>query len=217
MVGARAKCHLSPVLRRCCRLLVHNGSCSGRSAATLPLVRIRAVVAALVMSTVLVACSNEPGPSPLPELPTASPTPSPLSVPPAALAETPQGAAAFSRYYFEQVLSRAFQKADASRLRSLSDSGCEGCNNFIAAIQSSAEAKEVTEGGDFSVLFTEAPPIDAGEVIVDLRYSRTAARVVAEDGAVRATLPADPTLDVQIRLVHRAGGWVVMGIRKSPT
>ncbi|MEX2290415.1 MAG: DUF6318 family protein [Mycobacteriales bacterium] len=161
--------------------------------------RIRAAAAALVMSTAVVACSSDPAPSPLPVLPTSSPTPSALSVPPEALAETPHGAAAFTRYFFD-LLNQAFDNADASAVRRISDSACGGCNNLIEAIEQEPIPGERVEGGDFQVVFAEAPPVEDGEVVVDLRYALAEGRVVAGDGRIREVTPANPGIDAQLRL-----------------
>lgn len=157
----------------------------------------------------------------LPPAPTesvgASPSPTTsVSVPPEATAPTPQGASAFGRHYFA-VLSKGFQEADSDALAALSDTGCGGCQNFIQAIQGSADADEVTRGGEFSVLFAESPPIINGEVVIDVRYERSKAEVIADDGAVVAVVPADPPLDAQMRLQWQSNQWLVLGLRANPT
>ena len=183
---------------------------------TLRFVTIRTGLAALCVLGALAGCSEEAAaPPPLPTAATSSPTPVALPVPPEATPETPQGAAAFARYYM-QVLTEAFRSADAMQLRALSDPGCGGCNNFIGAVEGSAAANERTEGGEFTVVFAESPPVEDGDVIVDLRYSRTGARVVTGDGTVRVELPPDPPIDAQMRLVRKGAGWIVMGFRESP-
>ena len=177
---------------------------------------IRTWLVALCALLGLVGCTEEAAaPPPLPSVAAASPTPVALPVPPEATPETPRGAAAFARFYM-QVLTEAFQTADPTQLRSLSDPGCGGCNNFISAVEGSADAGERTEGGDFNVVFAEAPPVEDGDVIVELRYSRDAARVLTGDGSVRVEVPADPPLDAQMRLVRTGSSWIVMGLRESP-
>lgn len=194
---------------------VHSGSSGGHRADTLAFVTIRVGLAALCVVAALAGCTEEAAPAPLPSVPTASPTPAALPVPPEATPESAEGAAAFARYYMA-VLTKAFQDADATQLRTLSDGACGGCNNFIGAVEGSAEANERTEGGEFNVVFAESPPVEDGDVIVELRYSRAAARIVTGDGTVRVELPPDPPLDAQMRLVRKDAGWVVMGLRASP-
>jgi hypothetical protein len=174
---------------------------------------IRGTAAAVALvAAALVGCSAEADPTPLPPLPSVSPTQVAPQVPPEATPATAQGAAAFAGHYLD-VLTLAFQRADATELRALSDAGCGGCNNFIGAVEGSAAAREITDGGAFKVVFAEAPPVEKGEVIVELRYERAAARILTADGSVRVELPADPPLNAQMRLLRRGDGWVVLGFR----
>jgi hypothetical protein len=147
-------------------------------------------------------------------LPTiASPTPQALPTPPTeALAETPQGAAAFTRYYIG-LISEGFRAGDATAVRAFSDPGCGGCNNFIGAIEDEVPDGERVEGGDLSVAFAESPPIQGGDVVVTLRYAIDEIRVLNAGGDVLRVTPAEPAIDAEMRLVRRDGGWVVMGFR----
>ena len=118
--------------------------------------------------------------------------------------------------YYLDVIGRALQTADATQLESLSDAGCQGCQNFIGAVKGSKEAREVTRGGEFTVLSAASPPLVDGGVVVQFRYERAAATVVDEFSAVTAKLPPDPPLDAQMRLLRRPGGWIVLGFRATP-
>lgn len=174
---------------------------------------MRAAAAALCIVVALTGCSsNEPEPEPLPPVPTLSPTPVALPLPSEAAAETPQGAAAFARYYLE-LLNRAFTASDASSVRLVSDSGCGGCANLIGAIEAPPEVGERVEGGEFVVKFAEAPPVEDGDVIVDLRYSLTEVRVYGSDGQLLRRKDSIQDVDAQIRLVRRGESWVVAGFR----
>lgn len=113
------------------------------------------------------------------------------------------------------VLSQAFQTANPDLLEKLSDPGCGGCRNFIRAVEGARDAREVTRGGDVNVLFVAAPPVSKGEVIVDLRYERSAAMLFNASGALVGQLPPDKPLDAQLRLMRRANSWVVMGFRAA--
>lgn len=177
--------------------------------------RIRAAAAALVISTVLVACSNDPAPSPLPVLPTASPTPTALSVPPEALAETPHGAAAFTRYYFAQVVNEAYTALEPSMVRELSAAECGSCANIVSDIERLREAGLRVEGLRFKIAFAEAPPADPdGSIIVDFRFSSDPYVEQDENGATLRQEPAQTNQDAQVKLVPRpSGGWIVEAIR----
>lgn len=148
---------------------------------------------------------------------TAGGAPSKRSVPassPTASAAV-EDASAFARRYLS-VLTTAFQTADAQPLRALSDPGCGGCNNLIAAVEGAATANERTEGGVFAVVFAEAPAPAGNEAIVELRYIRTAAEIVSATGETVVRLPADPPLDAQMRVQRRGTDWLVLGFRATP-
>lgn len=203
----------SPSLRRPQASLAASGK-----ADTLPPVTIRIVGALLASAVVLSGCtSEEKKPTVLPPAPSTSPSltaaaPLPLPLPPEADAATGAAASAFAAYYLD-VIARALQTADATQLKSLSDAGCQGCQNFIGAVEGAKETGEVARGGDFNVLFAASPPPVDGGVVVNFRYERAAATVIDESGAVTAELPPDPPLDAQMRLLRRSGGWTVLGFR----
>ena len=179
----------------------------------LRLVTIRAGLVAVCASVALAGCTEEAAaPPPLPSAARSSPTPVALPVPPEATPETPQGAAAFARYYFDLV-NEAFDAGDATAVRGLSDPGCDGCNNLIKAIEKEDKPGERIEGGDFEVLFAESPPVEDGDVIVDLRYGVSELRVVGEDGQILRTTPAEPGIDAQLRLMREGQLWMVRGFR----
>lgn len=160
----------------------------------------------------LAACGDDPVPRTLPPVPSASPLPAVVPMPSEAAAETPQGAAAFARYWFDLV-NRAFAHGDSAELRLYSHPGCDGCNNLINAAEEETSPQERIEGGVFSVVFAEAPPVEAGDVMVDLRYALSELRVRATDGRVLRTTPGNPGIDAQLRLVREGSGWIVRGFR----
>jgi hypothetical protein len=179
----------------------------------LQIVKLRVVAAALWVGSLLTGCSGDEDPRTLPPLPSASPTTAPaLPVPSAAAAATPEGAAAFTRYYLE-LLNEAFRSDDASAVRAVSDSGCGGCVNLIGAIEAPSEAGERTEGGEYVLKFAEAPPVEAGDVIVELRYSLTELRVLNAEGRVIDRKPPVDKVDAQMRLLRRGDTWLVAGFR----
>lgn len=176
-------------------------------------VRIRQGLIVACLVAMLAACSSEGDASPtLPPAPSASPTPAPaLPVPPEATPETPQGAAAFARYYLD-LLNRAFAAGDATAVRAVTTDECEGCQNLISAIERGDDPGEIATGGEYQVVFAEAPPVENGDVVVELRYALTEVEVRKADGSVE-TIPAKSGVDAQMRLLRRDGGWVVQGFR----
>lgn len=134
-------------------------------------------------------------------------------MPSEAAAETPEGAAAFARYYFDVVVNASFVEGDSALLRSLSHAKCDGCNNLIEAVDEEVAPGERIEGGIFDVIFAEAPPVEAGDVIVDLRYAVSELRVLNADGKILRRTPADNAIDAQLRLLRQGPGWIVRGFR----
>ncbi len=158
------------------------------------------------------ACSADAEPKALPPVPSISPTSVVLPLPSEAAQATPQGAAAFTRFYFG-VLNRAFAAGDAAQVRELSDPGCDACNNLIRAIEEEPDPGERVEGGDYQIVFAESPPTNAGDVVVEVRYALTEVRVVNPQGDVVRTEPAEPGIDAQVRLLRRGDSWIVRGFR----
>lgn len=174
--------------------------------------KIRTSLAPVAAVLLLAACSAEPEPDPLPPVPTASPSPVVLPLPTEAAAATPQGAAAFTRYYFE-ILNQAFATGDSAPVRALSDPGCDSCNRLIGAIEEEPTPGERIEGGDYRIVFAESPPAESGDVIVELRYALTEVRVVSPDGNLIRTKPGVPAVDAQLRLIRKGDAWIVRGFR----
>jgi hypothetical protein len=173
---------------------------------------IRAAAAALCAVVALAGCSSDPEPQPLPPIETSSPSPVALPLPSEAAADTPEGAAAFARYYLA-LMNKAFPEADATPVREVSDPGCGGCNNLIGAIEEPPAAGERVEGGEYVVDFAEAPPVEGGDVIVELRYSLTEVRVYGPDGRLLRRKDPVEDVDAQMRLLRRGASWVVAGFR----
>ncbi|MEX2290413.1 MAG: DUF6318 family protein [Mycobacteriales bacterium] len=175
--------------------------------------RIRAAAAALVMATAVVACSSDPAPSPLPTLPTSSPTPSPLSVPAEALAETPHGAAAFTRYFFDQV-NRAYVARDATVVQRLSTSACGSCAAVVGDIQRLRREGHQVAGQRYKLTFSEAAPADSeGRMIVDFGF--TADPYVERDSssAIVKEFPEKGPQEGQTMLVRVDDQWRVAAVR----
>lgn len=116
---------------------------------------------------------------------------------------------------FLRELSRGYQETDTATLRAMSDPGCGGCNNLLRAIEDARAAGERTIGGQFRLLTAAAPAVDAGETIVEMRYSRDPAVVVNMSGEQVAQIPADPPLNAQMRLRLQGTTWRVLGLQAA--
>ena len=176
---------------------------------------IRPVVVALGVAMVLGACSSDGEPRPLPPLPSPSPTQAAaLPVPPEATPETPQGAAAFARYYFGDLVNQAYEDLDPRPVEAASTSACGSCEAVVSDIERLREAGLRVAGDRFKIVFAEAAPADVdGSIIVDFRFSSDP--YVETDGAGKVVReePAQIDQDAQAKLVRRDGGWVVDAIR----
>ncbi len=160
----------------------------------------------------LAGCSADAEPKALPPVQSISPTAVVLALPPEATPASAQGAASFTRFYFE-LLNQAFSTGDATQVRDFSDPACDACNNLIGAIEEEPKPGERIEGGDYRILFAESPPAEGGDVVVELRYALAGARVLGPDGMVIRSTPPNPGIDAQLRLVRRGSTWVVRGFR----
>jgi hypothetical protein len=178
----------------------------------LPFVMMRRVAAVLCLAA-LAGCGSETEPQPLPPVASGSPSPAAaLPVPPEATPETAAGAAAFARYYLD-VLGLAFETADPTQLRSLSASGCGGCDALITSVAELQEQGRKRVGGRYLIKDVAAPPVEAGDVIVEVVYEREAAQVLDAQGQIVASAPSVPMTNAQLRLLRRGEAWVVQGYR----
>jgi hypothetical protein len=191
---------------------VHSPVCGVSWPVILRFMLIRAVAATLCVVVALVGCSSDPEPEPLPPIESFSPSPVALPMPSEAAAETPQGAAAFARYFFALV-NEGLSTGDAAGVRAVSALDCGGCKNLIGAIEEPPKPGERIEGGLFTIQFAEAPPVDAGDVVVEITYEVTEVRVYAADGSLLRTTPAVKATNGQVRLVRQDGSWIVQGFR----
>lgn len=167
----------------------------------------------LCVMAALVGCSDDPEPRTLPPITSASPSPMVVPLPPEAAAETPEGAAAFARYWFE-ALEAALATGDVSQLRGLSGQACSSCTNLIGAAEDVAAQGQSIQGAGFSVDFAEAPPVEHGVVVVELRYRRDGGRLLNSHGEVVSQIAAEGPINAQMRLTRRGESWIVTGFRQ---
>lgn len=197
------------------------GQCAwGRLPVTLPGVRVHGGALALVfgMSLAVAGCSAEAEPRSLPPVPSASPSPTPLAVPPEAMAETAEGAVAFARHYFGSVVNAAYANLDAAEVRRLSQPECNSCANIVADVERLRNSGLFVAGQRFKVVYAEAAPAAGdGTVIVDFRYSSDPyVEQDAQGSAVRQEA-AQRDVDAQALLAPAEDGWRVLAIRTLDT
>lgn len=146
--------------------------------------------------------------------PTTDQVGSSAGVPHAALADTPQGARAFTQYYFAAVVNDAYATGDPSQVAALSDSACGSCANIVADVERLVDAGHRVSGDRFKLKFAEAaPPEPDGSVIVDFRFSSDEYVEVNAVGDVIRSEPPQIDQDAQVKLSRRGSAWTVVAIR----
>ncbi len=179
-----------------------------------------AAVSALAVAAVLAGCSGDPEPAPtaLPPLPSASPRPSaslpsasPVPLPSEAKAATPQGAAAFARYFYA-TLNAAYDSLDNRQLLTLVDPGCKTCANYVRDIAAAHRKGDRFKGGGFKVRFAEAPSLSGNLVVVLVTYDMPTLTLYNREGAVQLRVPSRTNLQTGVQLQRHAGNWHVVRV-----
>jgi hypothetical protein len=147
----------------------------------------------------------------------ASPSSSPSSaqaVPQAAQEQSPQGARAFTEYYFAAVVNDAYVTGNTARIDALSDPACGSCANIVADVKRLTDAGSKVSGKRFNLQFIEAAPPDPdGSVVVDFRFSSDKYVEVDAAGSTLRTEPPQVDQDAQAKLIRRGSSWIVVAIR----
>lgn len=186
--------------------------------------RVRRGAVAAVLACALIGaagCSgpDDPGPSTLPSLsatPSVTPSAAPVDIPVAARAMTPAGAAAFVRFYYDQ-LNRAYKELDGSTVESLSDPTCKTCANYVGDIAAAKRDGTRFQGGGFIVKVAEAAGDQRDPVVVDVVYDSPPLQIVDQGGKVITSKPARLSQRIQFQVGRSAGGWKALRvIRTSP-
>lgn len=169
----------------------------------------------LVVVAVVGACSgDEEQPRALPSAaPTAAaPTPTAGPVPTEAQAETPEGAAAFARFFYAEV-QRAFAEKDPAIVERLSAPSCETCKLFVASLTTLRDNDESASPVRYDIKAAESPAITGEEAIVTVLYDGPAIQRFDAAGAVIREEPAVVDAQEQMLLVRGPRGWLVSEIQ----
>ena len=173
---------------------------------------------ALTLASGACGGSGSAKPTVLPPLPSAtvvaSATPTatavPVVVPSAAVPATPQGAAAFVRFFYGE-LNGAFQDGHDERIRALSDPACGTCNILAGAVQTGRLAGRRILGVSFRPTAIEAAPASRGSQFVTV-LGVVPVRRVSEKGIIRPLSGGRPFAHT-VSLIRRGNTWLVRGIR----
>ncbi len=200
---------LNPQARRTPAVTVASGGYPGWVNGPRGWVAICAVAAAT-----LAGCSGGDGPAPtvLSSISPRSSSSTPVSSAPTAL--TPQGAAAFARYFFT-VLDTAYNTGDTTTLESISAPECVACRRYISSIRQVYDDGGRFEGGSTTVRFAEAPRLSTStQAEVDAVFDISAIRALANDGSEIFNEDAIPGRRVTIQLSRREGSWRVQEVER---
>ena len=173
-------------------------------------------MAALVLALAGCSGSGSDRPTVLPPVPSATvvvtPTPTavPVVVPSAAARATPQGAAAFVRFFYGE-LNGAFQDGHDERIRRLSDRLCATCNNYANAVLAGAKTNSRIVGITFGSLEVAAALPNNGVTLVTVLGS-VPKRQENKNG-VLSTLAAEGPFNDTVALQRHGNRWLVRAIR----
>ena len=183
-----------------------------------PVVNARVRTAALLCAVLLAGCSSESErPTTLPPVsaaPSASASAAASVVPVKAQAETPEGAAAFARFWYEEI-GRAFADKDPEIIRRLSAPGCETCGLFVSSLTKLRQNDERTTAVIYDIVFAEAPAIDGSEARVDVVYDSPAIKRYDASGKIIREEPAVEGFAETLVLDRSSGRWLVSEVRAA--
>jgi hypothetical protein len=168
--------------------------------------------ALLVGGALLVGCG---GPSSAPaQLPKvgARPAAAVVAVPATATADTPAGAAAFTRFFYSQITA-AYATRDPDSIRRYATSDCAGCNRYASSVADMVSRQQRATPVLFWIRFAESPADDdAATARVDVQYDAPAStRYDARGHVVFAEKPIHGSSHTLV--LRRVGhGWKVAGI-----
>lgn len=172
-----------------------------------------------VMSMAVAACSGSASEQPT-VLPTTSGTitaratptssSSPVGVPSEAAPATPQGAAAFVRFFYSEV-NKALQDGNAMRIRALSDTRCGTCADYAHTVDAAARIKYFIIGPSFDMTNIEAGRAVKGRTLVSV--VGTLPRRQVSDRGVVTTLNADGPFQSTVAVERHDQHWLVRAIQ----
>ena len=162
----------------------------------------------VLVALALGGCSGilavDPTPSPTPS---ATPSPS-YSVPAEARAHTPEGAAAFARFYYQQ-LNRSYTQPAAHLLPPLGASTCEACasyNEFTKGLVDRGERVDPAPVEMVKVIVKKGSTSD--RAIVEVQMRQVAAKVLDAKNAV-VTTQEPKEYSVVLEILWEGDRWVL--------
>ena len=184
-------------------------------------------VALVALSASLAGCNGGGDPTPSPTVTSSSPSASPsasaspssspspsVSIPAEAMQQTPEGAVAFVKFYFDQV-NAAWSLPDATLLPPLADEVCGTCDNYEST------ASQLLSSGTRSATPTlellDVRAIDGaplGQVFVAFTIHQLGAKVVNAEGATVSESP-EKNLPTDATVIWTEGSWRMYAIARA--
>lgn len=173
--------------------------------------RARWVPLAVSLSVLVVACASPsskahvlPTLTEVPIRTTIAATPSAVAASPA----TPESAAAFARYWYQQI-ERAYVLRDPSLIERLSAPGCSACARYVGSITTAHDKNERVVGVTFDITFAEAPAISGKTARVDVIYNAPATHRYDSTEKQIHSEPAVHGFQEELTLVRVGTAWLV--------
>lgn len=179
--------------------------------------RARLVPALMILALALSACSGGEGDAsptiaPVTDAPSPSPIPTTREVQPPTEA-TPEGAAEFVRYFYDQV-EKAYAARDPALVEALAAPGCSACERFVTSISSLRDNNQRTEGLVYELLSVVTPPFEGDRARVDVVYNGPEVVRYASDGSVVNREPAAEFVNEQVDVERANGRWTVLEVSR---
>jgi hypothetical protein len=136
-------------------------------------------------------------------------------LPPAAVANSAEGATAFVYYWFE-TLNTAVQTGDDKALQAASGPACHTCQAASSLTGEGHQDGRSMQGGTYTVRSVQVDSFfDLSRPILRVTYDRTTRSTMDVDGRIIATMPGMTFASCQIVLERRDGQWRVLDIQAS--
>lgn len=172
--------------------------------------RVRRVGLLTLLCAALVSCSSGAGKATvLPKISASAPvTASPDPVPTAAKAATPEGAAAFARFWYSEI-TRAWALRDPRIIARLSAPGCTACARYTSSIADVRARNQRVEGVIFKLTLVEAQAISGKNVKVSVIYDSPATHGYDSSGREVHSEPAVKNFQEELALLRSGNSWLV--------
>lgn len=116
------------------------------------------------------------------------------------------GAEAFARYWIDE-LNAAYDTLDTRKLKAISQSTCQTCQNYIASLDRSRREGERYEGGELLVSQSVVAPGETAFTSVLLNCSEREATVLRPDNTVVTEVAEQRGLVLEFEAVRARIGW----------